>query len=540
MIETEDLYPGTMRLQTQQKTRRWVLLGLTLLTSLIIATGMVAVLITRPQASDIYVLLPGFVGLCLIAIPIAVWNNPISGLYVLFAGAMLFPGSPAPAQPTVPTGYIPFWWNLSTAGNIVNIRVFSGLPVSLAEFLMVYTALCWLIRAIMSRDAHIETGMFFWPIMAYIATVTLGFVNGLVLNRGDATMALYEVRAQAQFLFAYVMTINLIRRREQLPLLLWLVILGMGLQSIFGVITYFVLSAKGALTEQGVLGHDDSLLLNVLTFVFLLVSFARADRKLAWAALAAMPTTLFSILANQRRAGIAALIVALLPLLGILWVLFAERRQQLRALITGLILFNMVYLPVAWNAQGIWALPARAIRSQTSPDQRDASSDLYRLAETEDLKFTRDVSPYIGFGYGRKFIQKIPLPLLTTDFLEYLPHNSVLWVWMRIGHLGFFCFLMMIASVLICGLQTLRDKIRDPMLKVMGILAILDILMVFTYGKFDLQLTNPRQMVIAGIFIAILAKLPVLQANLDAPEKEHTLQELKEEAALADAGGMNL
>ena len=70
--------------------------------------------------------------------------------------------------------------------------------------------------------------------------------------------------------------------------------------------------------------------------------------------------------------------------------------------------------------------------------------------------------------------------------MQYLAHNSVLWVWMRTGHLGFFAFLLFIAVVFIRGMQITR-QLKDPMLQTVALMGIIFVLMAYIYGKYDLH-----------------------------------------------------
>ena len=65
--------------------------------------------------------------------------------------------------------------------------------------------------------------------------------------------------------------------------------------------------SKGAQVEvSGFINHDCSLILNLVMFVLFLALMTGADRRLSfWSALF-VPTALVAIVANQRRAGIAA------------------------------------------------------------------------------------------------------------------------------------------------------------------------------------------------------------------------------------------
>ena len=274
-------------------------------------------------------------------------------------------------------------------------------------------------------------------------------------------------------------------------------------------------TAEGAITEAGFMSHDESLVLNLTFFIALLAVVTRADKRLKWIALLSVPPTFVAVLGNQRRAGIGAFLIAFLPLLPILGVLIKPRRTQILRLAIVLGVVGGVYMAAAWNSTGSWALPARAIRSQNEPDARDASSDAYRIAENLDLKATRDTSPWIGIGFGIPFFQPVYLIELTTDLLRYIPHNSILWLWMRTGHLGFFCFWMLMAAIIVKGLQYLKE-VEDPELLIIGLLAILYTIMLYIYGKYDLMLTVCRQTVALGLLVGVLSNVKAIQDQLNS------------------------
>ena len=66
---------------------------------------------------------------------------------------------------------------------------------------------------------------------------------------------------------------------------------------------------------------------------------------------------------------------------------------------------------------------------------------------------------------------------------------------------------MFYAVVLIRGSQHIKE-VDDPVLRTAGILAILFMLMMFAYGKFDMQFVNPRQMAFLGCMAGLLSVLP--------------------------------
>lgn len=507
----ESAYPSSVvEIEQRRRARRTVLAIVTVGTTAAAFMAMVALQRAVPSAPAPALLLVGAVLAALVWVPLAVARRPWLGLVTLFAAAPLFGGLPGSTVATMPSTQVPFWWNISTIGQVYGHTThLNALVFSPAEILLVFTLVGMVIHCTSRRDAPLRGGALLLPISAYLAIVALGFVHG-VSNGGDVVMALYEVRAQVYFLLAYMLVLNLVRDKKQVALLAWILVICIGIESIMGTVNF--VSHAGKTTAEGTPIHDDSLLFDLLFLAAFTLWMSRANRRMLWVSLLFVPTAIVATLDNQRRAGIAAFIVAIIPLLPLMWQTFKSQRKRVTGFGIAFGICSLVYLPIAWNAHGAWALPARAIKSQSSPDARDASSDAYRLAENTDLKFTRDTSPFIGIGYGRKFYQEIPLVTLSTNFLDYLPHDSVLWIWMRLGHLGFFIFWMMVAAILIRGAQAARSA-QDPMLKLVCCLAVLNFMMIYVYARYDLQFTNLREMFLAGALVGILGVQPLLEKS---------------------------
>ena len=502
-----DQFPTTKDFLASRRLRRNTVMAL-LISSVVLVVGtMTAVHALVPQTDPMKILIGSVAIIGCVALPVLICYRPRLGLYLLFIGALLFPGTYELATPTMPTSYAPFWWNLSTIGWYnLSTTALTGLAFSPAELIMMLTFTVWFVRAISLRQFQWRNGAFFWPITAYMLMVVFGFCNGLS-HGASSTMALYEVRGQAYFFLTYLMAVNLITDRRQLKTLLWIIVICNGLQGLFGTITYWM--QRDTITVDGFMAHDESLILNLIFFVAIMAGTLGIDRRIKWAAMMLCPLALVAVLGNQRRASIAAFIIAFVPLMPILWVILEKRRKQIGTLTLALLALAAVYLPLAWGSNAAWALPARAIRSQTDPSARDAASNTYRASEEYDCVVTRDASPIFGYGYGRLFLQPVPLPQVNTDFVYYMPHNSLLWVWMRIGHIGFFLFWIMVAGFIVRGLEMLK-KVRMPETRMVGLLAILMLLMMITFGKYDLALVDLRILTLAAIMLGALGILPSL------------------------------
>ena len=47
---------------------------------------------------------------------------------------------------------------------------------------------------------------------------------------------------------------------------------------------------------------------------------------------------------------------------------------------------------------------------------------------------TIKAKPITGLGFGQRFYRPFPLPDISFfPFYEYMPHNSVLWIWIKTG-----------------------------------------------------------------------------------------------------------
>jgi O-antigen ligase len=505
-----DRFPTTKDFQASGRLRRNTVLGLVVLAVCVVVGTMTAVAYFVPQADPTKLLVGSFVIIGCIALPVLICYQPRLGLYILFVGALLLPGTHELATPTMPTSYVPFWWNLSTIGAFnLGTSALTGVAFSPAELIMVLTFVIWFVRGIALRQFQFTGGIFFWAIAAYIAMVVVGFINGV--NHGaNVTMALYEVRGQAYFFMTYVMAVNILTDRRQIMTLLWTIVICNGLQGLFGTITFLV--QHDHISEDGFMAHDESLILNLIFFLTIMAGPLGIDRRLKWTAIVLSPLALVAVLGNQRRASIAAFIIAFLPLMPILWTLIKEKRKQIGNLTLIFAVGASIYMPLAWNSTGAWALPARSIRSQTDPSMRDAASNTYRDSETYDLIFTRDQSPIIGYGYGKPFLQPVGLPAVSTDFVYFMPHNSILWVWMRIGHIGFFLFWFMVAVFLIRGLEILK-AVRLPESRMIGMLALLMLLMMLTFGKYDLALVDLRVLTLAAVLLGGLSVAPTFESR---------------------------
>ena len=102
------------------------------------------------------------------------------------------------------------------------------------------------------------------------------------------------------------------------------------------------------------------------------------------------PISGYTLLATERRAGYIAVIVAFLAFA---LVLLMAQRKAFFLLAVPVLICGAIYVPVFWNNTSLLGQPARAIRSLSEPDPRDAASNLYRDLEKINVRATIQAEP---------------------------------------------------------------------------------------------------------------------------------------------------
>lgn len=359
-----------------------------------------------------------------------------------------------------------------------------------------------------------------WVMLIFTGLVLLGFVRGQVAN-GDLRIAVLEGRSMLYVALAFVIVVNECRTATDLRRALYALLAGVIVQSLLSWDFLNDLdearrASLESLNEHGsAIGHN-------MVIVTLLGAVLLGVRRplLRWGlALGLIPTVLV-LFAAQRRAGIASLVIAGV---GIAIVLFWRRRRAFWFVVPTVTLLMVAYLAAFWNAQGSLAFPAQAVRSVVAPGSAsaaDQSSDLYRLVEAYNLNYTIRTDPVFGLGFGRPFYRPVSLPLLEAFELQaYLPHNSILWVWIKTGFLGFAAMFHLFASSVMLGARRVRDLGKNVDL-VVALAGTLYVVMFVVYTYVDVS-WDARNAVFLGLACAICSFRDDTGAEDDAPAPEH-------------------
>jgi O-antigen ligase len=438
------------------------------------------------------------VGLLIWIAVIAIAWRPFVGLSVAYFLVMLLEDG-GPDQLMMP-GYYLHWGLGATLG--------IGVILSPMELLLVLTFASWLMQGLARRKLNFRGGALWCPIVLFLLALVAGLVRGIA-GGGDVNIALWESRFLFYAVMCYIVAANTIRTRRQVTLLVMLTVVGTGLFAIEGAYRKLGLIDTGKLgvMPEFAYSHMDVIFLGSLPLIVLAqwVFGARAWQR--WIGLILVPIAVFTLLATERRAGFIALIISFLAY-GLIF-LVCHRKAFFGVFVPMLIAFA-VYLPLFWTNTSMVGQPARAVRSLSQPDARDAASNLYRDLELINVRATIHSNPILGVGFGRPFDFIVPLPDLSWwQFWHYEPHHNILWVWLKLGTAGFIIFWILMATATARAAYAVRS-LRASESRIFALVALCAIVMTVSFCYVDLGLVSGRVTIFLGTALGTLSILHLL------------------------------
>ena len=283
---------------------------------------------------------------------------------------------------------------------------------------------------------------------------------------------------------------------------MWLAVVAIVANALFAL-RYLATLSPVQLEEREDLGeHAASVHFNVLFLLVIVLYLFRGSNRAARLVLLllCLPVGYAYLLAERRSAVVAFAVGLLLVVLSLWW----RNRRQFFVVFPILLLFSTGYIAAFWNSEASAGFPAQAVKTVISEDQasaKDRSSDLYRDIENFDLNFTIQSSPITGLGFGQKFLRPVPLPDISAfEFYEYIPHNSILWIWIKTGFFGFLSMLTLFALAMREGVKTLARE-RDPTYSAFVLVSVAYVCMYAIFAFVDIA-WDPRSMVFLALAMA--------------------------------------
>ncbi len=448
----------------------------------------------------------------LAVIPLAgmIWYRPVFGLYLVLAAGLLLEQYAIDGLADPVTGRIPFFsniggtegWNAWTHANL------PWLTANPLEILLVFIAIAMVVRK--PKTQRLRIGRLGAPLLLFLLAVLFAWGFGL-LQGGDFKVSLWEIRALFYMGACYLLAANLIRTPGQVRIVGWIVIGTIGIKALQGVYRY-VVPFHGNLTDiYAITGHEDALFFNTLLLLAAALVIYGGPLRARVATWLLLPFTVFTILATRRRAALFALLVGGAALL---FTLPPRHRALLPRIFVPLFLVGLIYVGAFYNSTATIAKPIQMVKSLYQPsDPRDVSSNEYRNLEQYDVMMTIRRNPILGLGFGRPYEMLVQLPPIPFPLRDYIPHNEVLWIWLKMGTVGFIIFWLFIASAVVQASLILR-RLKDPFFQSLAAMILTLVLMQVVVSYADLQMTFYRNMIYLGVMLGVLVRLDVLDPTL--------------------------
>lgn len=437
---------------------------------------------------------------------VAAFLRPVVGVYVLVFLTMV--------GDAVTMSWWPFTKNMSSRESIFFVH--DQLILNPLELLLSVTLLAWLMQSLESRAWTFKRGRMFVPLAIFTVFVFLGFVRGYT-SGGDLRIAIFEGRPLFYLVIVYVLVTNLLTTRRQYMRLVMLVMVAVSIQSIFSLVYYRSVPAQERATLESLSEHSATIPMNALFILLICAVLLRCSRWMKWTCLVLAIPVVWAYLLSQRRAAMVALAVGIII---VLTVLFQRRRRAFWFVAPTFVVLAVGFVVATWNAQGALGLAAQATKTVLFPDQlgeAESGSDLYRELEAFNLSFTIRSNRVFGRGFGNQFLRPVTMPDISFfEFWEYIPHNNVLWIWIKMGFLGFASMLFMFGRAVQLGARSVT-LIRSADHVAIAVVGLSYVVMFLVFSYVDIAY-DPRSTVLLGVAMALCADF-VQAYDIDAENR---------------------
>ena len=384
----------------------------------------------------------------------------------LLIGWMLFPRTALAATIalTLVGDQVTVWWfpfakNLSSFESIMYLA--DSVSISPLEISILWGLTVTAYRNVATIGRPFRSAPLFTPFAVFMGFALLGLARGLARG-GDSRAALFEFRPLLLLAFAYVLIVNVCSSTQDYRRMFGVALGAVVVQAVLSLQYLHGLTPQARDALDSLNEHGSAIGMNLL-LMMLVVALAYDSisvRVRLGLVVGALPVTWVYLVA-QRRAAVVSLCVAFI-LFSIM--LFWRQRRTFWRVVPVVMILATGYVGALWNSESTIGFPAQAVKSVIAPDSasaEDLSSDTYRILEKLNLSATVKSSPLFGIGFGQPFLRQYSLPDISVfEFNAYLPHNSLIWIWIKMGFGGFVTMLYILARAVADGTRRARAAPR--------------------------------------------------------------------------------
>lgn len=437
--------------------------------------------------------------------------KPLYSLYTLVFLVLIFDQFGIPDHEPL-TYQIDFFRNLK---EISYIPKFSGGVLNPIEIHFLFLIPAVVLVKSLEKDFTYKGIPVWGGFILFFCCLLFSFFYGMSRN-GDFLVALWEIRALFYFSVMYLLVPQLVRKKEHIQTLIWVFIIGISFKAFQGIGRFIDLGfTTGGLAT--LTNHEDPVF--IVTLLILLLGFLvyKVEHKQRfWLLLLLLPLALGFYL-SMRRAAYACFMVSFVTFIVLLP---GSIRWNFMKYVTPCIVAALLYGAAFWNSSGTLARPVQMIKSgivepKQEENYEDYLSNLYRDIENYNLARTVAVEPVVGRGFGKKYDQPVKLVHIRFPLRDYIPHNEIYWILVKMGSIGFLAFWFFFNSFVAKGVNVF-SRLHDPYLKAVILFVIIAVINQMVVSFYDLQLTYYRNMIYLG---CVLGMLPAVE---EAGTREET------------------
>ena len=104
---------------------------------------------------------------------------------------------------------------------------------------------------------------------------------------------------------------------------------------------------------------------------------------------------------------------------------------------------------------------------------------------------------------------------------NYIPHNTIYWVWMRLGPIGYLAFWYLFGAIIVRG-SIIARQLKDKYIQLFAIYIVAMVIMEIIVAFADYQLSFYRNVIFVGMLAGILVKLPTIKTKEEKLTNEAT------------------
>ena len=431
----------------------------------------------------------------IILVPLLFWRVPASPVIVLVVAATNIERQ-GDNSPDAITAKIPIFRSLQESYGV------SGAIVTPIELLIILAVLIWVAKAISDRRLTLKRSPLGLAVAIFF-TIALfeefyGLARGAIFN-----ISLWELRPFLYLGAAFLLASQLVSTTATLDVILWGIVIGTGLKGILG--TERVITLANVVPQpEAILEHDESFFFSLFIALTVLMWVLGRRGRLRLIATLLLPFVVTADLGNHRRAAWAMLVAIAIALWVIVYQRMPDRRKLIGVVGGATLVMGSAYIVAFKDAGSLLGEPASAIMSEFTPNTRDYNSNEYRILENQNLALDIRESFLTGTGFGVPITHPIPIFDASSrdPLINFIPHNTILYVWLRTGTIGAIAFWLMVGAAVVSACRLARHRDRD--LCLFGMVVLTGIIAWVIQGRLDKGITSFRIIIMVGCLTGAL------------------------------------